>query len=161
MLRCFAYVHNAPEVCCAVLCCAMLSQTQRSILQPLIQQRLGLQELCQKIIKGVYNTPAHISAEAKDLLGRMLTVVPDHRITFEQVGAHCRSGFCVIDLIMLSTSYAVICQIPQVCCFTFAVTSFVLLAPKASHQTVLFLTLPSVRPPILDLLLIVSYCDLV
>ena len=46
---------------------------------------LCLQELCQKIIKGVYNTPAHISAEAKDLLSRMLTVVPDHRITFEQV----------------------------------------------------------------------------
>ena len=45
-----------------------------------------LQELCQKIIKGVYNTPAHISGEAKDLLARMLTVVPDHRITFEQVG---------------------------------------------------------------------------
>ena len=46
---------------------------------------LCVQELCQKIIKGVYNTPAHISAEAKDLLARMLTVVPDHRITFEQV----------------------------------------------------------------------------
>lgn len=45
----------------------------------------SLQELCQKIIKGVYNTPTHISAEAKDLLARMLTVVPDHRITFEQV----------------------------------------------------------------------------
>ena len=43
------------------------------------------QELCQKIIKGVYNTPAHVSPEAKDLLARMLTVVPDHRITFEQV----------------------------------------------------------------------------
>ncbi|KAA6419846.1 MAG: serine threonine kinase, partial [Trebouxia sp. A1-2] len=42
-------------------------------------------ELCQKIIKGVYNTPAHISSEVKDLLARMLTVVPDHRITFEQV----------------------------------------------------------------------------
>lgn len=46
---------------------------------------LFLQELCQKIIKGVYNTPAHVSAEAKDLLARMLTVVPDHRITFQQV----------------------------------------------------------------------------
>lgn len=46
---------------------------------------VNLQELCQKIIKGCYNTPAHLSAEAKDLLSRMLTVVPDHRITFEQV----------------------------------------------------------------------------
>ena len=44
-----------------------------------------VQELCQKIIKGVYNTPAYISSEVKDLLARMLTVVPDHRITFEQV----------------------------------------------------------------------------
>ncbi|KAL3158095.1 hypothetical protein ABBQ32_011699 [Trebouxia sp. C0010 RCD-2024] len=45
-------------------------------------------ELCQKIIKGVYNTPAHVSAEAKDLLARMLTVVPDNRITFHQVMQH-------------------------------------------------------------------------
>ena len=44
-----------------------------------------MQELCQKIIKGVYNTPAHISIEVRDLLARMLTVVPDHRITFDQV----------------------------------------------------------------------------
>ena len=49
---------------------------------------LCVQELCQKIIKGVYNTPAHVSPEAKDLLARMLTVVPDHRITFQQVPSH-------------------------------------------------------------------------
>lgn len=44
----------------------------------------------------MYNTPTHISAEAKDLLARMLNVVPDHRITFEQVGGflhHFSPGF--------------------------------------------------------------------
>ncbi len=48
-----------------------------------------VQELCQKIIKGVYSTPAYISSEVKDLLAHMLTVVPDHRITFDQVCRLC------------------------------------------------------------------------
>ena len=45
----------------------------------------NLQELCQKILKGVFSVPAYMSAEARDLLARMLTVVPEHRITFQQV----------------------------------------------------------------------------
>ncbi len=44
-----------------------------------------LQELCQKILKGVFSVPAYMSAEARDLLARMLTVVPEQRITFQQV----------------------------------------------------------------------------
>ena len=68
------------------MCCAGLRQVQ--LLKP---ASICMQELCQKIIKGVYNTPGHISPEVKDLLARMLTVVPDHRITFEQVGlCHCQ-----------------------------------------------------------------------
>ncbi|KAK9819595.1 hypothetical protein WJX72_000121 [[Myrmecia] bisecta] len=45
-------------------------------------------ELCNKIMKGVYNTPDYVSVDARDLLGRMLTVDPEKRITFEQVLTH-------------------------------------------------------------------------
>ena len=33
----------------------------------------------------MFSVPAYMSAEARDLLARMLTVVPEQRITFQQV----------------------------------------------------------------------------
>jgi hypothetical protein len=44
------------------------------------------QDLCAKIIEGKYSAPETISAPARDLLARMLTVDPAKRITFPQVG---------------------------------------------------------------------------
>jgi serine/threonine protein kinase len=46
------------------------------------------QELCQKIMAGTYNAPDYLSPSARDLLGRMLTVDPDARITLAEVAAH-------------------------------------------------------------------------
>jgi serine/threonine protein kinase len=46
------------------------------------------QELCQKIMAGVYNTPEWLSPGAKDLLSRMLTVDPDHRASLREVAGH-------------------------------------------------------------------------
>ncbi|GAQ79608.1 hypothetical protein KFL_000340110 [Klebsormidium nitens] len=45
-------------------------------------------ELCQKIIAGVYKTPDWISDESKDLLRGMLTTDPRRRLTLEQVADH-------------------------------------------------------------------------
>jgi serine/threonine protein kinase len=46
-------------------------------------------ELCQRIISGVYKTPDWISDESRDLLRGMLTTDPRRRLTVEQV----RCGF--------------------------------------------------------------------
>lgn len=48
-------------------------------------------ELCQKIIAGVYKTPEWISDESKDLLRGMLTTDPRRRLTLEQVSAFLQS----------------------------------------------------------------------
>lgn len=48
-------------------------------------------ELCQKIIAGVYKTPDTISDESKDLLRGMLTTDPRRRLTLEQVCARAFS----------------------------------------------------------------------
>ena len=43
------------------------------------------QELCNKILRGAYTLPNFISVELSDLIRRMLTVDPNHRITIAQV----------------------------------------------------------------------------
>lgn len=47
-----------------------------------------LQELCQKIMAGTFNTPDWLSPGARDLLGRMLTVDPEARITIAEAAQH-------------------------------------------------------------------------
>lgn len=47
------------------------------------------QELCQKILSGVYNAPDWLSSGAKDLLSRMLTLDPEQRITLDGVSGVC------------------------------------------------------------------------
>lgn len=42
-------------------------------------------ELCQRIVSGVYKTPDWISDESRDLLRGMLTTDPRRRLTVEQV----------------------------------------------------------------------------
>ena len=44
-----------------------------------------VQELCNKIMSGLFKMPSHVSKDARDLLHAMLTVDPDQRITFEEV----------------------------------------------------------------------------
>jgi serine/threonine protein kinase len=46
------------------------------------------QELCQKIMAGTFNTPDWLSPGARDLLGRMLTVDPEARITLADAAQH-------------------------------------------------------------------------
>jgi len=46
------------------------------------------QELCQKILRGVYNPPDHMSHDARDLIARMLTLDPGSRITIAEVWNH-------------------------------------------------------------------------
>lgn len=46
------------------------------------------QELCQKIVRGVYTEPDFISPDSTDLLRRMLTVDPEKRITVDQILQH-------------------------------------------------------------------------
>jgi hypothetical protein len=53
------------------------------------------QELCQKILSGVYNAPDWLSSGAKDLLSRMLTLDPEQRITLDGVSRVC--GECLSD----------------------------------------------------------------
>lgn len=44
--------------------------------------------MCQKIIAGTFNTPDWLSPGARDLLGRMLTVDPEARITLADAAQH-------------------------------------------------------------------------
>jgi serine/threonine protein kinase len=46
------------------------------------------QELCQKIMAGTFNTPDWLSPGARDLLGRMLTVDPEARISLADAVQH-------------------------------------------------------------------------
>jgi len=48
----------------------------------------AVQELCQKIMAGTFNTPDWLSPGARDLLGRMLTVDPEARITLADAAQH-------------------------------------------------------------------------
>jgi hypothetical protein len=68
----------------------LVSATLLTQLPPVaaIMASLRLQELCQKIMAGAYNAPDYLSPGARDLLGRMLTVDPDARITLAEVAAH-------------------------------------------------------------------------
>ena len=46
--------------------------------------RCAMQDLCRKIMGACFTIPDHVSAHARDLLQRMLTVDPLQRITLPQ-----------------------------------------------------------------------------
>ena len=61
---------------------------------PFHSQHNNKQELCSKIVKGHYSAPDYISQEARDLLGQMLTVDPQRRITTSAIWKHPWMASC-------------------------------------------------------------------
>lgn len=45
-------------------------------------------KLYDKILKGKFTIPSHVSSEARDFLKRILTVDPEKRVNFEEIKAH-------------------------------------------------------------------------
>lgn len=45
-------------------------------------------KLYEKILKGKYSIPSHVSADARDLLERILNVDPEKRYRFEDIKSH-------------------------------------------------------------------------
>lgn len=45
-------------------------------------------KLYDKILKGKYTIPSHVSADAKDFLDRLLNVDPEKRLSFEEIKVH-------------------------------------------------------------------------
>lgn len=45
-------------------------------------------KLYEKILKGKYSIPSHVSSDGRDLLEKILTVDPEKRVGFEEVKAH-------------------------------------------------------------------------
>ena len=61
---------------------------------PFHSQHNNKQELCSKIVKGHYSAPDYISQEARSLLGQMLTVDPQRRITTSAIWKHPWMASC-------------------------------------------------------------------
>lgn len=45
-------------------------------------------KLYDKILKGKYSIPSHVSSDARDLLEKILNVDPEKRFRFEDIKAH-------------------------------------------------------------------------